>query len=194
MNIYDFDGTIYHGESSTDFFFYCLKRYPKTWKYVLPTMFYGLGYLLRIVKKTKFKSKFLRFAGAVDDIDQAVEDFWKINIKKVHKWYLEKKNPTDIVITASPEYLIKPIGKMLGVERVIGSRVDKHIGIFYGTNYHGEEKVRRLMEIYPDAHVNEFYSDMYSDTPLAMLAERAYIVKGERLKPWKFKNKKQDME
>ena len=58
MNIYDFDGTIYHGESSTDFFFYCLKRYPKTWKYVLPTMFYGLGYLLRIVKKTKFKSKF----------------------------------------------------------------------------------------------------------------------------------------
>ena len=187
MNVYDFDGTIYHGESSRDFFLYCLKRYPKVWKFVLPTLFYGTGYLFRIVKKTKFKEKFLRFVGAVDNVDMAIEDFWNLNFKKVHKWYLEKKQPTDIIITASPSYLIKPIGKMLGVEKVIGSRVDKQIGIFYGTNCHGEEKVRRFRELYPNAKIEEFYSDMYSDTPLAKIADKAYIVKGEKLKSWKFK-------
>ena len=29
MNVYDFDKTIYRGDSTMDFWRYCLKRYPK---------------------------------------------------------------------------------------------------------------------------------------------------------------------
>lgn len=29
MNVYDFDGTIYNGDSSVDIYFFLLKRYPK---------------------------------------------------------------------------------------------------------------------------------------------------------------------
>ena len=29
MNIYDFDETIYDSDSTKDFYFYCLKKYPK---------------------------------------------------------------------------------------------------------------------------------------------------------------------
>ena len=39
MNVFDFDGTIYNGDSSKDFFFYCLKRYPKIRKKIFPVMF-----------------------------------------------------------------------------------------------------------------------------------------------------------
>ncbi len=34
INLYDFDNTIYEGDSSTDFFFYCLKKYPKIVKII----------------------------------------------------------------------------------------------------------------------------------------------------------------
>ena len=44
--------------------------------------------------------------------------------------------------------------------------------------------MRRFRERYPDGHVEEFYSDSYSDTPMAELAEHAYLVKGDTLREW----------
>ena len=38
MNVFDFDGTIYNGDSSKDFFFYCLKHYPKIRKKIFPVI------------------------------------------------------------------------------------------------------------------------------------------------------------
>lgn len=184
MNVYDFDGTIYHGETSRDFFFFCLKRYPKVKRYIPRILFYGLAYCLRLIGKTKFKTKFYTFLQGVKNVDYAVERFWMRNKEKIHKWYLEKKQPTDVIISASPEFMLRPIAKILGVERVLGTRIDKHTGYLYSTNCHGEEKVRRFRELYPNAEIEEFYSDMYSDTPLAKLADKAYIVKGEKLKLW----------
>ncbi|MBF1089242.1 MAG: haloacid dehalogenase-like hydrolase, partial [Solobacterium sp.] len=32
--------------------------------------------------------------------------------------------------------------------------------------------------------IENFYSDSYSDTPLARIAENAYLVKGDNLLPW----------
>ena len=37
-----------------------------------------------------------------------------------------------------------------------------------------------------DSGIDEFYSGSYSDTPLAKLAEKAYIVKDEQLSEWQF--------
>ncbi|MBR2444312.1 MAG: haloacid dehalogenase-like hydrolase [Clostridia bacterium] len=188
MNVYDFDGTIYGGESSCDFFFYCLKRYPKKmWKYLFKAGFYGLGYVLRLVKKIEFKQKFLSFVREFSNIESLCEDFWQVNQAKIHKWYLEQKQPTDIIISASPEFLLKPIAKMLGVGGLIASRVERRFGVFYGPNCHGKEKVRRFKEIYPDAHIDEFYSDMNSDRFMGALADKAYKVKGEKVTEWVIK-------
>jgi HAD superfamily phosphoserine phosphatase-like hydrolase len=189
MNVFDFDGTIYNGDSSKDFFFYCLKRYPKVRKKIFPVMFYGAGYGLRIVKKIDFKTKLFSFVSLIDDIDKAVSDFWAEHKKNVKNWYIEKRQPTDIIISASPEFLLEPICKELGVECMMATRVDKATGLFDGENCHGKQKVTRLYEEYPNAQIDSFYSDMYCDTPLALIAKQAFIVKGERLKPWKFKKK-----
>ena len=189
MNVFDFDGTIYKGDSSRDFFFYCLKHYPKTRSRLLSVLWYGAGFGLRIVKKKTFKQKLFSIVAKIPDIDKAVLDFWESHRKNIKKWYMEMKESTDIIISASPEFLLGPICKELGVECMMATRVDKHTGLFDGENCHGKQKVTRLYELYPNAEIDKFYSDMYCDTPLALHAKEAYIVKGEKLSPWKFKKK-----
>ncbi len=185
MNVFDFDGTIYHGDSSFDFFKFCLRKYPKTIKNLPRCLFYGALYGLRIVKKITFKQKFFAFVKHIDNIDRAVVEFWDKNERKIHKWYLNMKKPSDVIISASPEFLLEPICNRLGIGTLMASRTDKHTGQFDGKNCHGEEKVVRFRALFPKDEVDEFYSDLYCDTPMARLAKRAYIVKGERLKPWK---------
>ncbi len=185
MNVFDFDGTIYDGDSSKDFYIYCLKNYPKIRKRILSTAVYGAGFGLRIVKKLTFKEKLFSFVADIDDLDKAVKDFWAIHKKNVKKWYLDIRKDTDVIISASPEFLLTDFCRELGAECLMASKVDKRTGKFDGANCHGEEKVKRFREHYPHAHVDEFYSDLYCDTPLARLADRAFIVKGEKLIPWK---------
>ena len=48
-------------------------------------------------------------------------------------------------------------------------------------------RVRRLRAEYPEVEIAEFYSDSLSDTPLARLAERAWIVKDRLPQPWPWK-------
>jgi phosphoserine phosphatase len=189
MNVFDFDGTIYHGDSSKDFFFYCLKHYPKTRGKIFPVLLYGAGFGLRIVKKKTFKQKLFSIVQKIPDIDKAVLDFWEVHRKNIKKWYMEMKEGSDIIISASPEFLLAPICAELGVECMMATRVDKKTGLFDGENCHGKQKVTRFYEMYPNAEIDSFYSDMYCDTPLALISKQAFIVKGEKLSPWKFKKK-----
>ena len=189
MNVFDFDGTIYHGDSSKDFFFYCLKHYPKTRGKIFPVLLYGAGFGLRIVKKKTFKQKLFSIVQKIPDIDKAVLDFWEEHRKNIKKWYMEIKEGSDIIISASPEFLLAPICAELGVECMMATRVDKKTGLFDGENCHGKQKVTRFYEMYPNAEIDSFYSDMYCDTPLALISKQAFIVKGENLSPWKFKKK-----
>ena len=189
MNVFDFDGTIYHGDSSKDFFFYCLKHYPKTRGKIFPVLLYGAGFGLRIVKKKTFKQKLFSIVQKIPDIDKAVLDFWEEHRKNIKKWYMEMKEGSDIIISASPEFLLAPICAELGVECMMATRVDKKTGLFDGENCHGKQKVTRFYEMYPNAEIDSFYSDMYCDTPLALISKQAFIVKGEKLSLWKFKKK-----
>ena len=102
---------------------------------------------------------------------------------------MEIKEGTDVIISASPEFLLIPICIELGVGRLMATKVDKTTGLFDGENCHGKQKVTRFYEQYPNAEIDNFYSDMYCDTPLALISKHAYIVKGEKLSPWKFKKK-----
>ena len=62
-----------------------------------------------------------------------------------------------------------------------------------GENCHDTEKVRRFRALYPDAEIDEFYSDSLSDSPLAELAGKAFLVKKGRLSEWRTEqNKKED--
>lgn len=181
---YDFDNTVYRGDSSTHFTLWCLRRYPKTLLHLPAMAWWGLLFGLRLCKKTKFKSHLFGYLRYVPDADGAVAEFWRGHRKNLKAWYMEKPHGSDVILSASPAFLLEPICAELGVMRLICTRMDRRTGAIQGENCWGAEKVRRLDEVYTDYHMREFYSDSRSDTPLALLADRAFLVKGDELAPW----------
>ncbi|MBR4236293.1 MAG: haloacid dehalogenase-like hydrolase [Clostridia bacterium] len=182
MNVYDFDNTILRGDSSVRFYTYCLLRTPRM-LLRLPRLLYGALFVLRRDKQ-RFKQDMFAFLRDIDDPQAAVARFWDKNIRRVKPFYLAQKRDTDVIISASPEFLIAPAMARLGAMRVLASPVDIHTGLYHGKNCHGQEKVRIFRAEYPDACVDAFYSDSHSDDPMAALARSAYLVKGEKLLPW----------
>lgn len=186
VNLYDFDNTIYRGDSSTDFFFYSLMRYPKMIKYVPRCIIAACKYKIKRITKTEMKEVFFSFLEIIDDIDTHVNAFWSTHSYYIKEFYLKKDHSKDIIISASPEFLLKPITDELKVMDLIGSRVNKNNGKFSSPNCHGEEKVKRLHKKYKDLEVMRSYSDSKSDIPILKLAKKAFYVKGKKIKRAEF--------
>ena len=183
MNVYDFDNTILRGDSSARFFGWCLTHYPRMWRDLPGQALNGLLFILKLRPKQAFKQRMFHYFTCVD-MDRALRDFWRANMPRIKAWYREAHRDDDVVISASPEFLIRPACEALGIRAVMGSPVDCRTGLYSGLNCHGAEKVRRFRQVYPDAQIGDFYSDSHSDDPLAALAERAWLVRGDRLLPW----------
>lgn len=182
VNIYDFDGTIYDGDSSIDFFKFSIKHNKKILLCIPKIIIYYCLYFFKIKTKTEVKQCFFSFLRKISDIDSLVENFWLLYKKKIKKFYMNKTHDNDIIISASPEFLLENICKQLKVKDLIGSNVDKKNGKFLGCNCKGMEKVRRFKEKYPNAIVNEVYTDSLSDQPIIDIAKTAYIVNKNNLK------------
>ena len=183
MNVYDFDKTIYDGDSTLDFYIFAVKKNLFLLKY-LPKQFLGMIlYYLKIINKEKYKESFFSFLKGIKNIDVERKIFWEKNEEKIKKWYLNQKNKSDIVISASPEWLLKPITDKLGIH-LIATKVDKKTGRFNSLNCYGKEKVKRFKEKFLDKEIENFYSDHYSDTPMSLISKKSSIVKGEKIKKW----------
>ena len=180
INGYDFDGTIYDGDSSVDFYFYCLKKNKKI-LLCLPIQLYGLLlYILGIKDKTFFKEKFFSFLKKINDVDDYIKDFWKDKIKNIKSWYLEQKKPSDIIISASPEFLLKPLEKILKI-KVIATKVDKNTGKFNSLNCHDYEKLKRFKEVFKKTVPENFYSDSMSDKPMMDISKNSFLVQKDKI-------------
>lgn len=185
MNIYDFDKTIFDGDSTASFYWRMLRKYPKLARHWGRQARGFLSYFRNKMTKTQAKEIFYTFLNDIEDVDAEVEEFWDANMHRVKSWYLAQKRTDDVIISASPQFLLRPAMERLGGLYLIASRVDPKTGKTMGENCHGAEKVRRFYLEFPkDARVEKFYSDSYSDTPLARIAEEAYLVKGDRIVPW----------
>jgi HAD superfamily phosphoserine phosphatase-like hydrolase len=184
MNVYDFDKTIYDGDSTLDFYLFALKKKPKLIKY-LPVQVLGfLKYLFGICSKLEFKEKFYYFLNGISDTDELVKLFWDDKQGLIKEWYLNSKKDSDLIISASPTFLLEPICKVVGIKHLIASEVNKNTGVCEGENCYGDEKVIRLKKEFKDTAIDEFYSDSLSDAPLSLLAERRFIVSGSKIIKW----------
>jgi len=184
MNVYDFDKTIYDGDSTVDFFKFSIKRHPSICLGLPFTSVCFVLMLLRLMGKTRCKQFFYRFLKRIPDIDSETEIFWDINTSKIKGWYKKRQKADDLIISASPEFLLEPVCKKLGVA-LMASRVDRHTGKYSGVNCHGSEKVERYRAVFGDKIIEEFYSDSYSDDPLAQIAVKSFLVDGDKISGWR---------
>ena len=184
MNAYDFDHCIYAGDCTIDFYRFCLKQKPVILKY-LPRQIWGLVlYAFAFIQKTAFKERFFTFLQGLEDRDALITAFWATHKEKIYGWYRELQNENDLIISASPEFLLKPVCDLLGVKHLIASRVDPQTGCFSGENNYGAEKPRRLMADMGLDAVDSFYSDSLSDSPMAQIAKTSFMVRHGVLTPW----------
>lgn len=182
MDIYDFDGTLYDGDSTVDFVRFCMKRHPKALLTLPRTAWAAVRFMNPITKdKTRFKDALYGFLEAVPDPESEVRAFWEGHRSKIAGPC--KPSPGDLVISASPKFLLQGICDEMGLS-LIASPVNIRTGRTEGPNCSGAEKVRRFREAYPDVSVDRFYSDSRNDDPMASLAQEAFMVHGGQLEPW----------
>ena len=176
MNVYDFDGTIFYPNSSVDFAIWCMIRYPKLWC----TYFPSAVKIIFLYKSGKipaylFLRKFYSYLSMIDDFDVQIENYWDKKEKNISAWYLKQKRSDDLIISASPSCIIKPIAERLGVN-FIATEYDREFGVFTNNLMYAKEKSKYIID-HGFPMIENFYSDSLSDTPLALCAEKAYLVK-----------------
>jgi len=184
MNVYDFDGTIYDGDSTVDLGMYVLKKYPYRFLKLAAAGIRILGYYLHLTDKATAKTGIYRFITGIPDAEKVIEEFWDENIKKIYPWYLKQQKPDDVIISASPSFEIEVICRKLGITHVIASNVDVKTGKPFGVNNDGENKVTHFYEKYPDGVIDEFYSDSRHDKYLAAKAKKAFFIRNGLPEPW----------
>lgn len=188
LYVYDFDETIYDGDVTRDFHKFCFENCNEIKKlnYFISVIFALIKYIFGIYRWTEFKSEFLGYWKYINNIESVLDEFWEGHKSKIKKWYLEKDHSNDVIISASPEFLLEKICyDYLKVKLLIGTLADKKNGNISGNNCYGSQKVLRLNEKIKNYHMLEFYSDSLSDSPLAKLADKSFIVIGDELVDWK---------
>lgn len=175
MNVYDFDYTIYDGDSSIDFALFHIVHHPILFCFLPILFFAGCAAKTRLLNSKKSKELFFSFLYIVPALPGDVNAFWLLHRGKIKTWYLEQQKLDDLIVSASPAFLLSPLINEIGKE-LIATEMSPASGKIQGKNCKGPNKVKMILERKGDVHIHSFYSDSFSDTPLALKAEKAYLV------------------
>jgi phosphoserine phosphatase len=184
VDIYDFDKTIIPFDSGSLFVAYCILHYPWCIIHIPVMAVSAILMLLKIISFTQFKKTCFAFLPIIPR-EKAVKGFWNRHEKQVHQWFKNRARYS-IVISASPDFLLKEIQQRLGFDELICTRHDAKTGAITGENCRDEEKVRRLYEQHSkdDIEVIDVYSDsLRHDKPIFSLAtgQCYHIVRSEKV-------------
>ena len=185
MRVFDFDNTIYDGESGMDIFLYFLKKDPKGLLKYSPKFFEGFVKYKRgtISLDEVFEDYGVllkEYCNKVDDVYAEFEKFWDIHQANVKDFYYKIQKEDDVIVSACPACLLNIICKRIGIKHVIGSDIDPIKGEINFICYN-DRKVDAFRKVYGDAEIDEFYTDSISDKPMMDIAKNAFMVNGNKI-------------
>lgn len=195
MKAFDFDNTIYRGESSIDLAVYMIRNNKKIILY-LPMIFTNLvKYKLCMIGRKEMEIILNDFCQAVmgdrDEVPEIIDRFWRTHAHKLNRGILKRISPEDIIITAGPDVLINGIRDRLNTDHIISSEVDLDGRRFTYLNFK-DNKLKRYRELYGDRPIDVFYTDSYNDRALMEISDRVFLVKNgvpvKQIKPAQKRN------
>lgn len=175
MNVYDFDGTIFYSDCSIGFAVWCMKRHPGLWFTYFPGLLKSIiQYKRGKIPNCRLQRRMFSYLTMIDDFDEQIERYWDKYECRISEWYLAQKRPDDLIISASPDCIIGPIAKRLGVN-YMATEFDREFGVFLNNLMYAKEKAKYIFD-HGFPVIDNFYSDSLADTPLALCAEKAHLV------------------
>lgn len=184
MNVYDFDNTIYDGESLFDFFLFCISK-KKILIIYLPLIIYVLIlYKLTLLTDKKIYYFADKLSSTIvknkNEIVTYISEFWEKNSYKLKPYFINKLKENDIIITGSPRFLIEGIAPKLKTKNIVCSEYNLDTGNLEFICFR-HNKVDIFKKLYSNIKINEFYTDSLNDIPMLKLAKSAYLVKKNKL-------------
>lgn len=185
MKVFDFDNTLYHGESSLEFGFYLFKKNLKVFFWI-PKMLLGLlRYKKCLISREEIINQTNDFMQIIISSKKEVEDmayeFWKKNEKYLHQELICTIEEDDVIITASPSFLLEPIKDKLKTSNIICSEIDlanrRVVNLIFG-----EYKVKAYHEKYGDKIIDSFYTDSYNDKSMMDISKNVFLVERKSFK------------
>ena len=183
IDIYDFDKTLVPYDSGSKFILYCVLHYP--WCVVFMPFIGILGALSLsgIMSWTQFKKFCFSFMTVIPR-KKAVKGFWDKHEEDVFPW-LKDRPRTAVVISASPDFLLKELQNRIGFEKLICSEHNPKTGAIIGKNCARQEKVARFEKEFAneDVRVVDVYSDsLENDRPIFSLStNKCYqVINGKK--------------
>ena len=186
IDVHDFDGTLYDGDSTADYVLFCLRRHPSLALALPRVIAAGARLATRRIGLTEFKSTLFGAMSRRIELEAEAERFWRDarTRKKLGVWFEGTPRDLPIVIaSASPEFELRHAAAILGVGTLIGTRCEKGTGRLIGRNCKGEEKLLRIREAVGEYAVRAMYTDdAKADAPLLAIARERYLVTHGRVK------------
>lgn len=181
-DLYDFDGTIYDGDSGVDLVLFAIRKKPIVILYLLKSIKMVVLYLLKLRTKEEVKSKLFSFLQEFPDTDEFVREFWQCHERKIKQFWKKKKtHRRDIIISASGYFWLKPFADKYNVKDLFATDINPKTGEVSGNNCHGKEKVKLFYDKYPNAEIKKMYTDSINDLPLIEEAKEGFLVKRNKI-------------
>ena len=202
LAIFDLDNTLLDGDSDYNWGIYLVKKgYLDEEEYKVKNQKFFEEYQngkLDIFAFAEFQFQFLKnntrkFLNDVrsDYIDEIIKP---MVLKKAVDLVSQHKEAGDslLIITATNSFITKPIGELFGIENLIGTDPEEHLGEFTGkvkgTPSFKEGKVTRLFDWLDardfkltDFEKTFFYSDSHNDLALLEVVTNPVVVNGDKI-------------
>jgi HAD superfamily hydrolase (TIGR01490 family) len=202
LAIFDLDNTLLDGDSDYNWGIYLVKKgYLDEEEYKVKNQKFFEEYQhgkLDIFAFAEFQFQFLKnntrkFLNDVrsDYIDEIIKP---MVLKKAVDLVSQHKEAGDslLIITATNSFITKPIGELFGIENLIGTDPEEHLGEFTGkvkgTPSFKEGKVTRLFDWLDardfkltDFEKTFFYSDSHNDLALLEVVTNPVVVNGDKM-------------
>jgi len=202
LAIFDLDNTLLDGDSDYNWGLYLVKKgYLDEGEYKEQNQKFFEEYQagkLDIFAFAEFQFRFLKnnsrkFLNEVrsDYIDEIIKP---MILKKAVDLVNQHKEAGDslLIITATNSFITKPIGELFGIDELIGTDPEEHLGEFTGkvkgTPSFKEGKVTRLFDWLDEKNLKLadfektfFYSDSHNDLALLEVVTNPVVVNGDKI-------------